>query len=84
MNKKNEKKRKNKLLLYFAFFSRSVFQPKPSRIPLFPQDGWADRAQIFFITTLVQLGCIYFYQEISVVPDLEAFRKFTSSKEQGF
>jgi hypothetical protein len=64
---------------------KSVFSQNQAESPLFLQEGWANRAQIFFIATLVELGCVCFFcHEISFVSDLGAFRKFISLKKTRF
>ena len=46
------KMRKVTSFLYFAFFSKSIFDEKIEVLPLFLQNGWADRAgvRVFFVS----------------------------------
>jgi hypothetical protein len=51
-----------KTVFFILHFSQNQFFSQNQAVsPLFLQDGWADRAQLFFIATLVQLGCVFFF-----------------------
>jgi hypothetical protein len=85
IQKDKRKKNEKNCFFYFAFFSKSVFQPKPSSIPPFSPRRLGRSGSTFFYSYFGPIGvCIFFYHKISFVSDLGAFRKFISSKKQAF
>ena len=67
MNKNKKSENEKKKNFFLGFSQNQFFSDRKEVFPLFLPNGWADRAQNFFASTLVKLGCEFFFVSRNLV-----------------